>query len=330
MNIKLSPYYHKHLFNRLTPNNKKRIKKLNLDTTRGISIDLNTYIDFAECCSQIEQDPLFSLRTAAKSLPLAHGLLGLLVQSCNTLGEACLHGFKFQHLTRNALHSTMSYESSTVTSRIDIGVNDPQYISVLIEYCQASFYGVANALCDPSRTIAIKEIHFMHRPRAPLAEYKKILKADHILFSQNENKIIFSREIMDYPIEGSDSGANQVLLVEAKSQLLSVHAEQSFISRVQELLTSADSFNNLSQSQCAQSLKMSESTLKRRLIEEGTSYKPIFDDVREGYAKRLLADISLSIQEISVKLHFSNRSAFARSFRHRTGQSPLQYRQSVS
>ena len=77
-------------------------------------------------------------------------------------------------------------------------------------------------------------------------------------------------------------------------------------------------------------LKVSESTLKRRLLEEGSSYQLVLDGVREDQARQLLQQTSLSIQQISESLGFSNRSAFARSFRNWTGLSPLQYRQSLA
>jgi AraC-like DNA-binding protein len=134
---------------------------------------------------------------------------------------------------------------------------------------------------------------------------------------------------MDYPIERSDSGAKQALLQEAKLQLQSMNAGESFEKRVRDVLLGQNIFNNKTQVECAQLLKMSESTLKRRLLEEGVSYKSLLDEVREHYARQFLADDSLSIQDVSEMLDFSNRSAFARAFRNRTGLSPLQYRQSI-
>jgi AraC-like DNA-binding protein len=330
MTIKISSYYYKHLLNRIAVDNKKQVKAPKIASFIGLSIKLNEFIQLAESCALVEKDPLFPIRTAAKSLPPGHGILGLLVQSCNTLGEACAYGYKFQHLTRSGLHSQLSYEKGTVTSYIDIGSHDPESISALIEYCQGSLFAIANYLVDWSQPIKIKEIHFMHSSRAPISEYKKILETDNILFSQAENKIVFSREIMDYPIERSDPGAKQALLQEAKSQLHSLKGAESVEDRLRGLLLEQNMFNNKSQLECAQLLKMSESTLKRRLQEEGTSYKSILDEVREYFAKRFLANAALSIQSISEMLEFSNRSAFARSFRNWTGLSPLQYRQSIS
>lgn len=334
MNLKISSYYHKHLLQRLTVANQKQVKTIanqsSIANMLGLSLEFDDFKRIAASCSELEKDPLFVIRTAAKTLPPGHGVLGLLVQSCNTLGEACTYGYKFQHLSRNGLHSQLSYQQGMVVSRIDVGNLDPQHIALLVEYCQASLFAIANYLVEWSKPVEIQEIHFMHKALAPLSEYKKILNTDAIFFSQAENKIVFSREIMDYPIERADSGAKEVLLQEAKAQMQSISATEAFVPKLRRLLLDQTIFKPMILSDCAMALKVSESTLKRRLVEEGSSYQLVLDGVREDQARKLLQQTTLSIQQISESLGFSNRSAFARSFRNWTGSSPLQYRQSVA
>ncbi len=332
MNLKISSYYYKHLLRRLAVTNKKRVKVPVIANVMGLSLNLDDFNQLAKACSDVEKDPLFVLKTAAKSLPPGHGVLGLLVQSCNTLGEACAYGYKFQHLTRNGLHSALNYKDGIVTSSIDMGNYDLQEVAFLVEYCQASLYAIANYLVDGAQPIKIKEIHFMHKALAPVSEYKKILATENVLFSQPENKIVFDREIMDFSIERADSGAKQALLREAKIQLQSLSTTESCEEKLRRLLieqlVDQSVFKSLTLAESAIALNMSESTLKRRLVEEDTSYQLILDSVREDQAKNYLEKNTLTIQQISESLGFSNRSAFARSFRNWTGVSPLQYRQS--
>ena len=205
---------------------------------------------------------------------------------------------------------------------------DSQDTALLVEYCQASLYAIANYLVDESKPVKIKEIHFMHQALAPISEYKKILTTENVLFSQPENKIVFDRKIMDFPIERADSGAKQALLREAKTQLQSLSISESCEAKLRRLLVEQLVFKPLTLAESAMALNMSESTFKRRLLEEDTSYQVILDNVREDQAKYYLEQKAMSIQQISESLGFSNRSAFARSFRSWTGLSPLQYRQS--
>jgi AraC-like DNA-binding protein len=333
MNLKISSYYHKHLLQRLTVANKKRVKATanlsSIASIMGLTVNLADFNQIAKSCCEVEKDPLFVIRTAAKTLPPGHGILGLLVQSCNTLGEACAYGYKFQHLSRSGLHSELQYQRGIVASKIELEGFDPQEAALLVEYCQASLFAIANFLVEWSKPIEIQEVHFMHKALGPISEYKKILNTDVVLFSQAENKIVFSREVMDYPIERADPGSKEVLLLEAKTQLQSISAAEPFVAKVRRLLMDQEVFKSLTLADCAMGLNVSDSTLKRRLLEEGTTYQSITDSVREDQARQLLQHTSSSVQHISEALGFSNRSAFARSFRNWTGLSPLQYRQSI-
>jgi len=78
----------------------------------------------------------------------------------------------------------------------------------------------------------------------------------------------------------------------------------------------------------AHALHTSESSLRRRLAGEGTSYQAIKDEVRRDIATDHLLDGSLTVTEIADMLGFSEPGSFVRSFRGWTGQTPAQYRRS--
>lgn len=74
-------------------------------------------------------------------------------------------------------------------------------------------------------------------------------------------------------------------------------------------------------------LHVSPTTLRRRLMEEGTTYQQIKDDVRSEAAIDYLKDSRLSVCEIAYLLGFIDPSAFNRAFKRWTGQPPGEYRQ---
>ncbi|MEQ9463980.1 MAG: AraC family transcriptional regulator ligand-binding domain-containing protein [Haliea sp.] len=73
-------------------------------------------------------------------------------------------------------------------------------------------------------------------------------------------------------------------------------------------------------------LNMSARTLRRRLESEGTSYQRIKDKARRDRAISLLRHPELSVCEVAEVLGFSDPSAFHRSFKKWTGQSPGAFR----
>ena len=73
-------------------------------------------------------------------------------------------------------------------------------------------------------------------------------------------------------------------------------------------------------------LSMSARTLRRRLEKEGTSYQRIKDNARRDVAISMLSEQGLTVSEVAEQVGFSDPSAFHRSFKKWTGQSPGSYR----
>ena len=73
-------------------------------------------------------------------------------------------------------------------------------------------------------------------------------------------------------------------------------------------------------------LNMSARTLRRRLEKEGTSYQRIKDNARRDLAISMLSRDRMTVSEVAEQVGFSDPSAFHRSFKKWTGQSPGSYR----
>lgn len=79
----------------------------------------------------------------------------------------------------------------------------------------------------------------------------------------------------------------------------------------------------------AERLGISQSTLRRRLHREGTSFQALKDEGRRTAALRLLAGTELSLTEIASQLGFPDNSAFFRVFRRWMGVTPSEFRRSM-
>ena len=76
----------------------------------------------------------------------------------------------------------------------------------------------------------------------------------------------------------------------------------------------------------AQQFHASAATLRRRLDEEGESFRSIMDGLRRDLAISMLCDTRLSMPDIAVELGFAEASAFHRAFKKWTGIRPGEYR----
>jgi AraC-like DNA-binding protein len=76
----------------------------------------------------------------------------------------------------------------------------------------------------------------------------------------------------------------------------------------------------------AERLKMSPRSLRRRLQDEGTSFRELFDEVRAQVAIKYVRDTSLSIEDVTYALGFNDASALRHAFRRWTGAAPYEFR----
>ena len=77
----------------------------------------------------------------------------------------------------------------------------------------------------------------------------------------------------------------------------------------------------------ALALRISRSTLQRRLREEGTSYQAVVDATRRDMAIRYLTKTTLRADEIASVLAYRDANSFSRSFRRWTGKAPMAFRE---
>lgn len=69
-------------------------------------------------------------------------------------------------------------------------------------------------------------------------------------------------------------------------------------------------------------LNTSERTLKRRLQNEGASFRDISNAVRKARAQALVAEGRLPMKEIAQTLGFSDLSSFSQAYKRWTGSAP--------
>lgn len=72
---------------------------------------------------------------------------------------------------------------------------------------------------------------------------------------------------------------------------------------------------------------MSERTLQRRILAEGTTYRALLLQARQDMWKRLLADDALQIDEVAFLLGYQDVTSFYRAFRAWEGVTPALWRE---
>lgn len=92
----------------------------------------------------------------------------------------------------------------------------------------------------------------------------------------------------------------------------------------QELIFTQEGYPSLHA--IADQLHLTARTLRRRLEQEGTSYKILLEEAKRRDAIKLLDDHQFEIQRVAELLGYQDPANFTRAFRQWTGQTPSQYR----
>ena len=76
----------------------------------------------------------------------------------------------------------------------------------------------------------------------------------------------------------------------------------------------------------AKQMSISPRTLQRRLAEQGDTFKSLSSQVRMELACRLLKETGMPMGQLSLRLGYTEASAFTRAFRQHKGVPPLAWR----
>ena len=79
----------------------------------------------------------------------------------------------------------------------------------------------------------------------------------------------------------------------------------------------------------ASELNLSERSMQRRLQEHKTTFRFLLDSVREMIAKQYIENPMNRMIDIAFLVGFSEQSAFSRAFKKWTGNTPIEYRNSI-
>lgn len=150
-----------------------------------------------------------------------------------------------------------------------------------------------------------------------------------VLFDAQDTNFSFSAEQLERRIvhtvdslrEFLENAIYQLILIERKPASTSA-AIKSLITI--DLAVGLPSFSDI-----AAQLHMSESSLRRRLQGESTSYQQLKDEVRCQVAIDKLLNEDSKVADLSDYLGFTEPSSFVRSFKNWTGETPRTYREKI-
>lgn len=265
-------------------------------------------------------DPLIGLRLGS-ALQVGHlDMVGALLMSCETLGEALEALLEYYPIVGEGGEFLLAEDGAQLRL-----VYQPYYEVRREERVEA----VLASLLHMSRWITGERVqpvalHLAHAPRTIETRYIELLGCP-LRFSAGENALLFERADLDVPLIQANALMREHLRGLADS-LLERLGQQSLAVRVQQQLRQQPRWGK---ERVAEHLELSGRHLNRKLAEEGTSFKLLRDQVLHQMAEQRLRE-SPRVAEVAEALGFSDESAFSKAFRRWSGMTPGQFRHGVA
>jgi len=151
-----------------------------------------------------------------------------------------------------------------------------------------------------------------------------------IRFSQSVSRLGFDASMLALPISRSEQQLRQFLRGAPANILLRYRYDAGTAAAVRRRLNQKEPSDWTNFAALASNMRMSSSTLRHRLHDEGQSYASIKDEIRRDLACGMLTNTGQTVSEIATRLGYSEPSAFYRAFRKWLGASPETFRKSQS
>jgi len=154
----------------------------------------------------------------------------------------------------------------------------------------------------------------------------RVLFSPQLNFGQARSGVSFPASYLDMAVAQDERSMKEFLRGAPANFLVKYRNSSSHTAKIRRRLrevppTAWPDFATL-----AQQFHASPSTLRRRLEDEGQSYRSILDDLRRDLAISLLSHSDKNITDIAAELGFAESSAFHRAFKKWTGTRPGEYR----
>ena len=193
------------------------------------------------------------------------------------------------------------------------------------EYTSKDILEYENWLSSISPGRSTSELEFIHRACEVAQQAHEELFGANIEWGADRNTIDLSTDLLERPLPGS------VPAVAEASERIAAEYIADFelgttATQVRRLIARALPSGSASQERIASQLYRSASTLQRQLSAEGTSFRSLLQETRQGLAEQYLKEGRQSQAEIAFMVGFSDQSNFARAFRRWTGMSPGEFR----
>lgn len=255
----------------------------------------------------------------------SYGLWGFALISSPTLRSAIRVGFQFAELSFSLSETTHRESGASLELALEPLRIPPELRRFTIERDMAGIQTLHRDLLAVPTALTRVSFAFPAPPADTLPRYEEIfgMRPE---FDADENIIAFDSALADAPLPQANEQTATIAMQHCRELLDRRRARTGIAGQVRNIL-----LEHLTEPPdavaIADSLHLSERTLRYHLAQEGTCYRALLDEVRERLAEEMLVAQGLPVAEIAQRLGYLEVSSFSQAFRRWKGMGPRAFRQ---
>jgi len=286
-------------------------------------IEVGVYDRLQELALERTKDEALGLHMGENAGVAALGVAGHLAAQCRTLRDCTQVILAYFRVLTDTQAPTLEETGEDAIIRYDfVRSAEPRINRLRAEFALTRFIAFGRMFAGPDATP--EEVWFEHATPSYADEYRRVFGAP-VHFGSSQTAMRFSRALLDARQFHWDPRLFQVLRTEA-DQALSQANRESMAGRIHDLVAYSDTDVRPEMADIARKLGMTERALRRKLADEGSSFRDVLDTALRERTMRLLANPALSLQEVAERAGFSEASALHRAVRRWTSLTPAQVR----
>ncbi len=288
-------------------------------------LSIPRYMRLGHAAIQLAGDPALGLEMGRLRKPSHLGLAGLTATQAPTVRDAARALIRYEPLYASNYRGSSSFHENAAGAWLRFYSISPYnaYNRFVVDTVLASWIAQLTRLCGQPLVPAAIHIEFEAPEYA--ARYEALFGRP-VAFGAEANQLQLDQRALALRNTEHCPGTWRHLVELCEGELERRTRTRSLRERVTQMLGPMLKGQEPDLQQIASRLQMPAWTLRRKLAEEGSSYRAIMNDTRRDLAMAYIRDTESAFGEIAWLLGFSSAEAFQRAFKRWSGQTPGDYR----
>jgi AraC-like DNA-binding protein len=274
---------------------------------------------------EMTADEALGLHLGEHTTDAAFDVVGNLIAHAPTLRDALHLAIEFSELVFEEARLTLEEQVDVARLRYQSPRVSAPGAQMTAEFSIAGLVRMIRIFAGPNACIT--GALFEHTSPAHRHEYRRLFDGAE-RFRQPFTGLEFPRVLLNARPVHHHARLYSLLRTEARRTRDSLVQGKRHAERLRNYLSAQPPDRIPTMDVAAHELGMSVRSLRRRLAEEGASFREVVQGMLEDAAAHVLANPGRSVQEAAQVTGFSNATTFKRAFKQWTGVTPTQFRRS--